>query len=191
MNTLIQERHNHDECFITVEMSRRTQKIEIYLANEESGLPFFNTELGHIFRSSVANELGVILIGKSPHKPDFAYDIVRKHSLTLYTDLIEDFFVGDTKALLQRYFLFLSKLKAGDIITIGVYMNYHTCSNLQFRPLLKNSFHSIHIQLRDKSGEKVFLFICRFNSFCSDAQKSLQQPFLTWKKNVTRWLLQD
>ena len=34
-------------------------------------------------------------------------------------------------------------------------MNYQTFSNLQFRPLLKNSFHSIHIDLRDVSGEKI------------------------------------
>ena len=34
-------------------------------------------------------------------------------------------------------------------------MNYQTFSNLQFRPLLKNSFHSIHIELRDTSGEKI------------------------------------
>ena len=34
-------------------------------------------------------------------------------------------------------------------------MNYQTFSNLQFRPLPKNSFHSIHIDLRDTSGEKI------------------------------------
>ena len=34
-------------------------------------------------------------------------------------------------------------------------MNYHTFSNLQFRPLLKDSFHSTHIDLSDTSGEKL------------------------------------
>ena len=34
-------------------------------------------------------------------------------------------------------------------------MNYQTFSNLQFGPLLKSSFHSIHIDLRDTSGEKI------------------------------------
>ena len=47
------------------------------------------------------------------------------------------------------------KVKGGDIITTGEYMNYQTFSNLQFRPLLKNRFHSIHIYLRDTSGEKL------------------------------------
>ena len=34
-------------------------------------------------------------------------------------------------------------------------MNYQIFSNLQFRPLLKKSFHSVHIDLRDTGGEKV------------------------------------
>ena len=33
-------------------------------------------------------------------------------------------------------------------------MNYQTFSNLQFRRLLKNPLHSIHIDLQDTSGEK-------------------------------------
>ena len=41
------------------------------------------------------------------------------------------------------------------MITTGQYMNYQTFGNLQFRPLFKNSFHSIHIDLRDPSGEKI------------------------------------
>ena len=34
-------------------------------------------------------------------------------------------------------------------------MKYQTFSIVQFKPLLKNSFHSIHIDLRDTSGEKI------------------------------------
>ena len=34
-------------------------------------------------------------------------------------------------------------------------MNSQTFTNLQFRPLLKNSFQRIHIDLRDTSGEKI------------------------------------
>ena len=158
MNTLIQERHNHSEICITVKVSRRTQKVEIYLANEGSGLALFITGLGHIFGSNVGKEFGVMLRGKGPHKPEFAYDIVRMHSLMIYTDLIDYKIVGDTRAPLLRWFLFISKLKSGDIITTGQYMNYQTFSNLQFRPLLKKFFHSIHIDLRDTSGEKL-LFV--------------------------------
>ena len=71
MDTLNQEKHNHSERRITVKACRRTQKLEIYLANEGSGLAFFSTDLRHIFRSNVGNELGVMLKGKGPHKPEF------------------------------------------------------------------------------------------------------------------------
>ena len=155
MNILIQERDNHSENWIKVKASRRTQKVEIYLANEGSGLAFFSTDLGHIFGSNIGNEFGVMSRGKGPHKPEFAYDIVRIHSLMIYTDLIEYNIVGDINASLLRCFPFISKLTCGDNITTGQYMNYQTFSNLQFRPLLKNSFHSIHIDLRDTSGEKI------------------------------------
>ena len=122
------------------------------LANDSSGLAFCSTDLDHIFGNNVGNEFGVLMIGKGPHEPEFAYDIVRIHSLMIYSDIVEYIIVGDTKAPLLRCFPFISKLKAGDIITTGQYMNYQTFSNLQFRPVLKNSFHSIHIDLRDTSG---------------------------------------
>ena len=154
MNILIQDRHNHSENCIKVKVSRRTQKVGIYLANEESGLAFFSTDLGNIFRSNVGNEIGLMMRRKGPHKPEFACDIVRIHSLMIYTDLIDYNIVGNTNVPLLRCFPFISKLKSGDIITTGQYMNYQTFINPQFRPLLKNSFHSVHIDLRDTSGEK-------------------------------------
>ena len=155
MNTLIQERHNHSENCIKNKVSRRTQKVETYLANEGSGLAFFSTDLGHNFGSIVGNDFGVTLRRKGPHKPEFAYDIVPIHSLMIYTDPIEYNTVGDTKAPLLRCFPFVSKLKAGDIITTGQYMNCQTFRNLEIRPLLKICFHSIHNELRGTSGEKI------------------------------------
>ena len=125
------------------------------LVNDISGLAFCCTDLGHIFGNNVGNEVGALMIGKGPHEPQFAYDIVRLHFLMIYSDLVEYNIVGDTKAPLVRCFPFISKLKGGDIKTTGQYMNYQTFSNLQFRPLLKNSFHGIHIDLRDTFGEKI------------------------------------
>ena len=95
MNTLFQERHNHSENCMTVKVSRRTQKVETYLANERSGLAFFGTNLAHIFGSNIGKEFGVMLKGKGAHQPVFAYDIVRIHSLMIYKDLIEYNIVGD------------------------------------------------------------------------------------------------
>ena len=155
MNILIHEKHNHSENCITVKVSRRTKKVEIYLANEGSGRAFISTDMGHIFGSNVGNEIGEMLRRKGPHKPEFAYDIVRIHSLMIYTNMIEYNIVGDTKIPLLQCFLSIPKLKSGDIITTGQYMNYQIFNILQFRPLLKNCFHSILIDLRDTSGEKI------------------------------------
>ena len=144
MNTLIQERNNHNKICITVKVSRRSQKVVIILAIDTSGLAFCSTDLGHFFGNNVGNEFGVLMIGKGPHEPQFAYDIDRIHSLMIYSDLVEYSIVGDTKAPLLRCFPFISKLKGGCIITIRQYMNYQTFSNLQFRPLLKNSSWCTH-----------------------------------------------
>ena len=95
------------------------------------------------------------MCGKRPHEPTFAYDSVRINSLMIYTEIVEYNIVGDTKAPLLRCSPFISKLKSGDIKTTGQYMNYQTFSNLPFRRLLRNIFHSIHIHLRDTSGEKI------------------------------------
>ena len=95
------------------------------------------------------------MTGKRPHEHQFVYDIVRNHSRIIYSDLVEYKLVGDTKSPLLRCSPLISKLKGGDIIATGQYMNYQTSSNLQFRPLLKKSFHRIHIDLSDTSGEKI------------------------------------
>ena len=154
MNTLIQERNNNNEACITVKVPRRSQKVVIILASDTSGLAFCSTDLGRKFGNNVGNQFGVLMKRKGPHEPQFAYDIVRIQSLMIYTNLVEYSIVGDTEATLLRCFPFISKLKGGNIITTGQYMNYQTFSNLQFRQLLKNSFHRIHIDLRDTSGEK-------------------------------------
>ena len=133
--------------------------MEIYLANGGSGLAFFSADLRHNFGSNVGMEFGVTLRIKGPHKPEFAYDIVCIQALMVYTDLIEEKIDGDTKAPLLHFILFISRLKARDIITTGQYMNYQTFSNLQLRPLFENSFRSIHIDLRDTSGEKYLLYL--------------------------------
>ena len=106
MNILIQEIHNHSENCIKNNVSRRTQKVEIYFADDECGLAFFSTDRRHIFGSNVGKELGVMLRGKGPHKPELTYDIVRIHSLIIYTDFIEYNIVGDTKTPMLRCFPF-------------------------------------------------------------------------------------
>ena len=154
-NRFIQQRHTYTEIFTTIEVFRKTQKIESQLANEGSGLVFFSTRWGEIFGDIVDNASAVLLRGKGTHKREIAYDIVRIHPLVMYTDLIEYSIVRDTTAPLFCCLFVVWKFQAGDFIFTGQYMNYQIISNLKFRPLLKNSFQSTHIDLRDISGEKL------------------------------------
>ena len=98
MNTLIQERNNHRDTCITIKVSKVTQKVKEYLANEKSSLAIFSTDLGHILGGDVRNDSGKVMSGKGPHEPLFAYDIVGILSLMIYTDIVEYNIVGDTKA---------------------------------------------------------------------------------------------
>ena len=138
-----------------MKVDRRTQKNVFSLVNDESSSVISSIDLGHIFGGDVRNDRGILMLGKGPHKSLFAYDVARIHSLMIYTDIVEYKLVGDTKAPFLRCFPFISKVKSGDVITTGQYMKYQTFSNLEFRRLLKNSFHSVQIDLRDTSGEKI------------------------------------
>ena len=89
MNTLIQEKHNHTESSISVNFSRKTQKVQIHFAKEGPDLAIFSTDLVQIFGSINGNEFGVLLKNGRPHKPVAAYAILHIHSVLLYTDLIE------------------------------------------------------------------------------------------------------
>ena len=158
MNTLIQVRHNHKESCITIKVSRRMQKVEIYLVNKGSDPEFFSRvsrDLGHLSVSNFVNDVGVMFRRKGLDKPEFAYDVVGIHCLMIYTDLTDCIIFSDTKSALLRCFPSTSKLKAGDIRTTGPYMNYQTFSDLKFRPLLETSFQGIHIELRDMSSKKI------------------------------------
>ena len=71
----------------------------------------FSGNLGHIFGDIVRNDVAVMLRVKRPPKTEYTYDIVRTHSLMIFTDLIEQKIVGVTKSSLLRCFPFISKLK--------------------------------------------------------------------------------
>ena len=51
----------------------------------------------------------------------------------IYSDIVEYNIVGDTKAALLRCIPSISKVKNGDIISTGQYMNYQNFPNLQFK----------------------------------------------------------
>ena len=63
IKNLIQGRNNHRDTCITIKVSRVTQKVKVYLANEQSSLAIFSTDLGHIFGGDVRTDLGIFMSG--------------------------------------------------------------------------------------------------------------------------------
>ena len=107
----------------------------------------------------------------------------------IYTALIEYNILGDTKNPLLRCFPFISKLKAGDIITTGQYMNYQTFRNLQFRPLLKILFIVFILTWETRAVTKYPLYL----SVSLVLVSCLEKPptFFSDLKDVTRRFVQD
>ena len=68
-------------------------------------------------------------------------------------------------------------------------MNYQTISNLQFRPQLKNPFHSIHIDWETRLVEKhpLYLSVSLGLFWCLERCP----PFIFNTYDTKRWLLQD
>ena len=143
---------------IYASVDKITQKIAIPLPENQSMLIIQSGDLSHIFGCDLEqNQTGVIMKGKGPHYPQCSSDIMRTPSLMIYSDFIEYNIVGDTKTPLLHCIPFDSKVKNGDMISTGQYMNYQSFKNLQFEKLLKNSFHSIIIELRDTTLKKFLL----------------------------------
>ena len=97
---------------IYVSVDKITQKIAIYLTEDQSVFIVQSADLSHIFGCDLEqNHTGVIMKGKGPHYPQYSYDIIRIHSLMIYSDIIEYKIVGDTKTPLLRCLPFISKVK--------------------------------------------------------------------------------
>ena len=83
------------------------------------------------------NQTGVIMKGNGPYYLQYSYDIIRIHSLMIYSDIIEYNIAGDTKTALYSFHF---QSKKGDIISTGQYMNYQSVTNLQFKKLINKLF---------------------------------------------------
>ena len=136
MNRKIQERELYENTAIKLNVNKNTQRTSLSLPHENSLLVIFSADLCHVFRceeEEAVYGMGVFMSGVGPHFPKFPYDIVRIHTLVIYSDIVEYNIVGDTKAALLRCIPFISKVKNGDIISTGKFMNYQNFPSLQFK----------------------------------------------------------
>ena len=119
---------------IYVSVDKMTQTVAVHLTESQSVFMIQISGLSHVFGCELEqSQTGFIMKGKGPHYPQDSYDIIKLHSLMIYSDIIEYNIVGDTKTPLLRCIPFLSKVKKVDIISTGHYKNYHSFTNLQFK----------------------------------------------------------
>ena len=135
---------------MTWNVNNSTQKVEITLPSPHSGLVISSPDIAHI----LGFPQSFVVLGATPFISLFPIDIIRVHSLMLYTDIIAHGVIGDTTAPLLRCFPFISKIK-GDELSTTQFMNYRCFENLLFKKLSKKNFHSISIDLRDTTGKQI------------------------------------
>ena len=88
---------------IYVSLDKITQKVAVHLPESQSVFIIQSADLSHIFGCDLEqNQTRDIMEGKGPHYPQYSYDIIRIHSLMIYSDIIEYNIVGDTKTPLLR-----------------------------------------------------------------------------------------
>ena len=121
MNNKIRERlgaqvFEYNGVYVAVD--KITQKVGVHLPENQSLFIIQSADLSHIFGCDLEqNQTGVTMKGKGPYYPQYSYDIIRIHSLMIYSGITEYNIVGDTKTPLLRCIPFISKVKSGDIIS--------------------------------------------------------------------------
>ena len=95
LNKKIQEREKYEKTPIKLKVNRITHRTSLSLPNEKSSLVIFSTDLCQVFGCEEAvYGMGVFMSGAGPHFLKFPYDIVRIHTLMIYSDIVECNIVG-------------------------------------------------------------------------------------------------
>ena len=119
VNKKIQEHEKYEQTPIRLHV-KITQRISLSLPNENSLLVKFSADLCHVFGCEEAvYGMGVFMSGAGPHFPKFPYDIVRIHTLTIYSDIVEYNNVGDTKAVFYDAFLLYQRSRMETTSQLG------------------------------------------------------------------------
>lgn len=148
----------YDKKSITLEwtVEKHTQNVLITLPKDSSRLNIRSKDLAAL----LGYDGLVLIMGRGPHKGTFPMDILGAHELNVYVDLIEHGIIGDVKAPILRSFPLQTKMKSTDksdslSVNIDRLMQFRQFPQLQYKRVMKNSFQSIHVTLRDQRGRIV------------------------------------
>ncbi|MEN0051323.1 MAG: hypothetical protein AAF806_29935 [Bacteroidota bacterium] len=154
MNEAIIDRYDdkNNRVPISITYSGKDYKLKLKLRDKLNLLNLTGADLAHILGFKQNGMLEGM--EKLEWESDYPADIMRFHSIMVYTDIIEHGIVGDVKAPILRSFSHIPKLR-GLEVSPTQFVKTEVFNNLQLRKMLKHAFHSIKIDLRTNSGQKV------------------------------------
>lgn len=126
----------------------RTRSVTVELKNSKGYLKWESADLPYI----LGFQVGYYLHGQGPFFTLYPFDIVRIHSMMIYTNGVTNVIVGDTRAPLLRSIPFITKLKNEEILSTQC-MNHVSLNLPQYRKVQKHSFNSMRIEIRSNTGE--------------------------------------
>ena len=150
MNNSLKKKRSTQKVDLKWSINQVSRKVDISLPSKDSHLVISSPDLSTI----LGFPSNVWLKGIGPHQSLYPIDILRIHSVMVYTDIVEYSVIGDTKAPVLRCFPFEQRLSR-DRISVTKFISNNSFDNLQFRRLLRNSIHSIRIELRTQTGELI------------------------------------
>ena len=80
----------YNGIYVSEKVYKITQKVAVHLPENQSVYIIQSSDLSYIFGCDlIQKQTGVIMKGKGPPYPQYSYDIIRIHSLMIYSDIIE------------------------------------------------------------------------------------------------------
>ena len=102
------QKYEYNGFYVSVD--KILQKIDTHLPEVQSVILNLSADLSHSFGCDLEqNQTGVLMKGKGPHYPQHSFDIIRIHSLMIYSYIKEYNIAGVTKTPLLCCILFISK----------------------------------------------------------------------------------
>ena len=149
MNSVLKNVTKINQNNLKWELNPISRKLQMKLTNRSCGFSFGSSDL----RTTTGFDSDFYDYPESQNAP-YPIDIQRIHSALVYTDIVEYFVLGGTTVPILRYFLFAQNISR-ESLSVTKTTNCFSFDNLQFRKLLRNSFHSIKIEIRAHTGELI------------------------------------
>ena len=120
--------------------------------------------------------------------PIFPVDIYGgRHTMFVYCDLIQDKILGNTFTSLLRTVALIANTEDEENRK-GSIISYRSFSNLQWKTVVKSSFQSISITLRDETRQLMPFLSVGCSNWYSNSRRRRQPPSSPWRTSSSIWI---